>query len=220
MGRHAGFLTAAATLARQNGGDGPHLIYLPESPFDDQKFLQDVDRIYKKHGRCLIAVSEGISAADGTPVAVKLAVDQGHHVERDSHGNVQLSGTGALGDFLSQHVKNNLGKKLRVRADTFGYVQRCFAGCISETDRREARDVGRKAAEIAALGDLDGSITINRASDDPYRVEYGVAKLSDVAAKTRHMPGHWIADGNNVSDEFIRYARPIVGDLPVVELLR
>ena len=219
MGRHAGFLTAASSLARQNRDDGPHLIYLPETPFDDRKFLEDVDRVYAKHGRCLIAVSEGISDANKTPVAVKLALEQGHHVERDSHGNVQLSGTGALGDFLSQHLKKNLGKKLRVRADTFGYVQRCFAGCVSEADRREAREVGRRAAQVATMGDLDGSITINRTSDDPYTVQYGLAKLTDIAAKTRHVPQEWIEDGNNIADEFVRYASPIVGPLPVVERL-
>jgi ATP-dependent phosphofructokinase / diphosphate-dependent phosphofructokinase len=219
MGRHAGFLTAAAALARQYPQDGPHLIYLPEVAFDEQKFLQDVDRIYKKHGRCLIAVSEGIADKEGTPVAAKLAIQQGHHVERDSHGNVQLSGTGALGDFLGQHVRNNLGKKLRVRADTFGYAQRCFAGCVSPADRSEARAVGRRAAEVALLGDVDGSITLNRVSDNPYKVDYGLVKLTEIAAKTRHVPAEWIADGHDVTEDFLRYARPIIGPLPVVELL-
>jgi len=226
MGRHAGFLTAAAGLARTNPDDGPHLIYLPEVPFDSDQFLADVDRIYKKQGRCLIAVSEGINDGkpteqygSGMPIAVKLAVEQGHHVERDSHGNVQLSGSGALGDFLAIHIKNNLGKKLRVRADTFGYAQRSFAGCVSKTDRKEAREVGRKAAEIALLGDLDGSVTIQRVSDDPYGVEYRLVKLDQVAGKTRKMPPEYI-DGSNITDAFRRYAAPIVGPMPTVELLR
>lgn len=219
MGRHAGFLTAAAALARTGKDDGPHLIYVPEAAFDEQKFLADIDRVYKKHGRCLIAVSEGISDANGTAIATKLAEQQGHHVERDSHGNVQLSGTGALGDFLSTHVKNGLGKKLRVRADTFGYSQRCFAGVVSPSDRIEARMVGRKAAEVALLGDLDGSIAMTRTSDDPYTIEYNLVKLTDVAAKTRHLPEEWIIDGNDISDAFVKYVRPIVGPLPTVELL-
>jgi len=220
MGRHAGFLTASSVLARANPEDGPHLIYCPEAAFDEQKFLDDVDKVYKKHGRCLMAVSEGIADADGTPIAVKLAEKQGHHVERDSHGNVQLSGSGAMGDFLSKHIKDNLGKSLRVRADTFGYVQRCFAGCVSKVDQIEARGAGRKAAEVALAGNFDGSITINRTSHDPYTVEYGVADLKDIAAKTRHMKDDWIVDGNNVSEKFIRYVRPLVGTLPTVELLR
>lgn len=220
MGRHAGFLTAAAALARQNPEDGPHLIYVPEAAFDEHQFLADVDRIYKKHGRCLIAVSEGVSDKAHTPIAVKLAAAQGHHVEKDSHGNVQLSGTGALGDFLAQHIKENLGKKLRVRADTFGYVQRCFAGCVSPSDAVEAREAGRKAAQHALAGDLDGSIAIQRVSDEPYRVEYNVVKLTDVAAKTRHLPADWIVGGNDISDAFVKYVTPIVGPLPTVELLR
>jgi 6-phosphofructokinase 1 len=220
MGRHAGFLTAAAVLARQNPEDGPHLIYVPEVAFDEQKFLADVDAVYKKHGRCLIAVSEGIADKDHTAIAAKLALQQGAQVEKDSHGNVQLSGSGALGDFLATHIKNNLGKKLRVRADTFGYSQRSFAGCVSASDAAEARAVGRRAAEIALSGTMvDGSITINRVSDNPYKVEYGTAQLSDIAAKTRHLPSEWILNGNNISDAFIKYAKPIVGELPVVEML-
>ncbi|MBI1370524.1 MAG: diphosphate--fructose-6-phosphate 1-phosphotransferase [Planctomycetes bacterium] len=221
MGRHAGFLTAASVLARQNPEDGPHLIYCPESAFDEEKFVADVDRVFKKHGRCLIAVSEGISDAKHTPIAAKLAEQQGAAIDRDSHGNVQLSGSGALGDFLATHLKNHLGKKLRVRADTFGYVQRCFAGSISKVDQIEARAVGRKAAEVALAGQLDeGSITINRTSDNPYTVEYGVTAVTNIAAKTRHMKDEWIIDGNNVADDFVRYVRPLVGTLPTVELIR
>ncbi len=220
MGRHAGFLTAASVLARQNPEDGPHLIYVPEAVFDPDKFLTDVDRIYKEQGRCLIAVSEGIHDQEGEAMAVKLAEQQGHAVERDDHGNVQLSGSGALGDFLAQHIKLNLGKDLRVRADTFGYMQRCFAGCVSPTDRVEARAAGRKAAELALAGEREGSIAIQRPSDEPYTIEYNMVKLEDVAAKTRLLPEEFIEDDNNISDSFKKYVRPIVGPLPTVELLR
>jgi 6-phosphofructokinase len=219
MGRHAGFLTAASVLGRAGDNSGPHLVYVPESPLSREKFLADVDRVYKKLGRCVIAVSEGVHAEDGEPMAVKLAVEQGHHVERDSHGNVQLSGTGALGDFLGTLIKKELKIK-RVRADTFGYLQRCFPGCVSKTDQIEARAAGRKAAELAMSGDLDGSIAIQRVSDEPYQVEYRRIELRDVAAKTRHLPSEWIVDGCNISDDFVKYARPIVGPLPTVELLR
>ena len=92
MGRHAGFLTAAAALARKHHDDGPHLIYVPERTFDLEKFAQDVKAVYDKLGRCMVAVSEGIHDASGQPIATKLAKS----VERDAHGNVQLSGTGAL----------------------------------------------------------------------------------------------------------------------------
>jgi len=216
MGRHAGFLTAASIMARQSADDGPHLVYVPEVAFDVDRFLADVDHIYKRLGRCLIAISEGITNAKGEAVMTQLAARQ----EKDAHGNVQLSGTGALGDYLSETIRGELGAKLRVRADTFGYLQRCFAGCTSATDAEEARMVGRKAAELALSGDLDGSIAIRRVSNEPYRVEYKRIGLGDVAAKTRTLDPRYIADSNNINDSFKDYLSPLVGRLPVVESLR
>lgn len=217
MGRHAGFLTAASLLARQRPGDGPHLIYVPEAAFDIDRFLGQVDASMKKHSRCLIAVSEGIHDKDGTPIAVKLAEQSKKEVERDSHGNVQLSGTGALGDFLSELIKDKLGAK-RVRADTFGYLQRSFAGCVSETDAAEARHVGRVAAELALEGKYkDGSVAIQRVSSSPYQVEYKRIELSDVAAKTKVLDAGYIIDGCDIADSFREYLAGIVGTLPEVE---
>ncbi|MEM9250876.1 MAG: diphosphate--fructose-6-phosphate 1-phosphotransferase, partial [Planctomycetota bacterium] len=122
MGRHAGFLTAASMLGRQDPSDGPHLIYVPEAPLSIDKLMSDVDRVYKDKGRCLIAMSEGVHDADGTPLAARLAEESGSEIEKDSHGNIQLSGSGALGDFISTAIKTKLGIK-RVRADTLGYMQ-------------------------------------------------------------------------------------------------
>jgi len=218
MGRHAGFLTAAAMLGRVHPAEGPHLVYVPEVEFDADKFLGDVDATYKKYGRCLIAVSEGISDKEHQPIAAKLAVEQGHNVERDSHGNVQLSGTGALGDFLGIHVKKKLGIK-RVRSDTFGYLQRSFAGCYSLTDIKEARKAGRKAAQLAMAGRRDGSVAIVRTNAEPYKVTFTRVELADVAGKTRHLDVQHIVNGNNIAESFKSYALPIVGPLPVVELL-
>lgn len=221
MGRHAGFLTAASALARKNPDDGPHLIYTPEVAFNMDSFLADVDRVYSQQGRCLIAVSEGIHDENGNAMASLLAEKMHGDVERDAHGNVQLSGTGALGDFLSMEIKSGLGKHLRVRADTFGYMQRCFAGCVSPVDQAEARKAGRKAAKIATQTDTqDGSIAIQRVSDAPYTVKYATVDLKDIAAKTRVMPASYLKGGNDVTDEFVKYAEPIVGPLPTVELLR
>jgi len=150
MGRHAGFLTAASVLARQHENDGPHLIYVPEAPLSEEKFLADVDRVYSKQGRCLIAVSEGMSLPGGKTWAEAMS----SNLEKDAHGNVQLSGTGALGDYLAGLITKKLqapgGKKLRVRADTFGYLQRSFPGFVSETDAKEAHLVGQTAARYAA----------------------------------------------------------------------
>lgn len=223
MGRHAGFLTAASMLARQFDGDGPHLIYVPEVAFDIEKFLNDVARVYTKLGRCLIAVSEGIHDAQGNAIAAKLAEQLGAAVDRDAHGNIQLSGTGSLGDFLSRAVKETLSKrlnqKLRVRADTFGYVQRCFPGVVSSVDQQEARLAGRKAAELALQGHRDGSIAIQRVSDSPYKVDYKRIELTDVAAKTRTLDPKYIVDGCDIAPSFATYLRPLVGELPQVALL-
>ncbi len=217
MGRHAGFLTAASVLARQYEGDGPHLIYVPEAPLSEEAFLADVDRIYSQKGRCLIAVSEGIATPDGKTWAEKMAGD----LEKDSHGNVQLSGTGALGDFMANLVTKKLnnpgGKKLRVRADTFGYLQRSFAGNVSEVDAKEARKVGRQAVKYSANPKkLEGSVVMVRESSDPYKIKLGFTSIKNVARETKHLPDEFIENGNNITQAFIDYAKPLVGELPKV----
>jgi len=205
MGRNAGFLTAASSAARKYPDDGPHLIYLPERPFSVDKFLKDVRGVYDRFGRCVVAASEGIRDTDGNPILMKL-VDR---IEKDAHGNIQLSGTGALGDLLGESVKKNLNIK-RVRSDTFGYLQRSFFGCVSDVDQHEAREVGEKAVQFALWHDLDGSVTIQRTGS--YAVDYQLAPLEEIAAKTRTMPGEFINDkGNDVTDAFLFYVRPLLG---------
>ncbi len=218
MGRHAGFLTAASMLGRRSEADGPHLVYVPEVVFHVDKFLADVDAAYKKWGRCLIAVSEGIHDEHHRSIAAKLAEMSGAAVERDSHGNVQLSGSGAMGDFLADLIKKQLKIK-RVRADTFGYLQRSFASCVSETDAREARESAHEAGRLAVSGDIDGSVAIQRVSDAPYKVAYKRIELADVAAKTRHLDLSYIVNNNNIAESFKTYALPLVGKLPEVDTL-
>ncbi|MCF7837426.1 MAG: 6-phosphofructokinase [Candidatus Marinimicrobia bacterium] len=210
MGRHAGFLTAAAALARQYPDDGPHLIYLPERPFKIQDFAKDVQKVYKKYGRCVVAVSEGIADADGTPIAAT------YTAEVDSHGNVQLSGTGALGDLLAGIVRNKTDIT-RVRADTFGYLQRSFPTVASPVDAEEARAVAAFAVQTAVAGDVDGSIAIRRKPGKAYKVYFERVPLRNVAKETRHMPASFINKaGNDVTKAFIDYAAPIVGPLPAM----
>jgi 6-phosphofructokinase 1 len=216
MGRHAGFLTAASALARRDADDGPHLIYLPERPFAMSRFVKDVKAVHKRLGRCVVAVSEGIADARGIPIVTKAASSK----EVDAHGNVQLSGTGALGDILAQEIKNKT-HITRVRADTFGYLQRSFAGCVSETDAREASGVGATAVKEAISGNKDGSIAIMRKSGRKYGVEFKRVPLRSVAKETRHMPAKFINnEGNNVTQAFIDYAAPIVGKLPRIGKLK
>ena len=215
MGRHAGFLTAASALARRFPDDGPHLIYVPERTFAIPKFLADVRAQYDEHGRCVIAVSEGIHDETGLTIAEKLS----KNVERDAHGNVQLSGTGALADLLCDEIKSQLKIK-RVRGDTFGYLQRSFLGCVSDVDQREAREVGEKAVHFAMWGDRDGSVAIRRSGD--YAVDYALQPLEAVAGKTRTMEDSLIADaGNDVTAAFRSYLAPLLGaDMPESHRLR
>ena len=205
MGRHAGFLTAAAALGKKFPDDGPHLIYLPERTFSLDAFLADVKQTYAKYGRCVIAVSEGIHDASGEAIASLLSKE----VERDAHGNVQLSGSGALADLLCDEIKDKLGIK-RVRGDTFGYLQRSFAGCVSDVDQREAREVGEKAVQFAFWGERDGSVAIVRSG--AYAVDYILQPLEAVAGKTRVMEDAFIAaSGTDVTEAFRHYLQPLLG---------
>ena len=208
MGRHAGWLTAASILARRAEDDGPHLIYVPEKVFDLDDFCGQVDRVYSKHGRCLIAASEGIHDASGASLVKSK--------ERDSHGNVQLSGSGALGDLLAAEVKARLGKDLRVRADTFGYLQRSFAGVFSEVDASEAREVGRTAVRVATSGEVPhGSIVIQRLGQGAeYRAGFDVTALGNVAKETRDLDEGFLEGDCDISSSFVEYVRPLVGTLP------
>ncbi len=219
MGRHAGFLTAAAALGRRHKDDGPHLIYPPERVFSLDQFVSDVKAVYDRLGRCIVAVSEGIHDESGKPIITKLSAN----LERDAHGNVQLSGTSQLGDLLADYVKTNTNIS-RVRADTLGYMQRSFLGIVSDVDAREAREVGEKAVQYAHYGDEDGnttgSVTIHRTGF--YSVEYQLSGLSDVAAKTKVMPEEFMQkDVPDITDKFLIYLRPLLGSgMPESAVLR
>jgi ATP-dependent phosphofructokinase / diphosphate-dependent phosphofructokinase len=227
MGRHAGFLTAAAALARKYPDDGPHLIYLPERVFALDRFLADVKSVHERLGRCVVAVSEGIHDADNTPMLTRLTEQLGNPsgapLERDPHGNVQLSGSGALADLLCEAIRRHLGIK-RVRGDTFGYVQRSFLGCVSDVDQREAREVGEKAVQYAVWGGpqgaSSGSVAIQRNGD--YSVDYPLLPLTAVAGKTRLMPDEFIAaSGTDITAAFQCYLQPLLGTgMPQTHRLR
>ena len=210
MGRDAGFLTAASALARERKDDGPHLIYLPEVPFSLDGFVADVKKAVRRFGRAVIAVSEGIRDASGVPVATMFAGG-----EKDSHGNLQLSGTGQLGDYLASYLKKNSDLK-RVRADTFGYLQRSFPGIASETDLAEACGCARAAVRFALKGECRaGTVALVRKACKRYCVDYVAMPIAEAAKFTRSMPKEFIArSGNDVTGRFVEYLRPIVGDIP------
>jgi 6-phosphofructokinase len=209
MGRHAGFLTAASVLGRESPDDGPHFVYVPEVPFRVERFLADVKQCYEKHKRCIVAVSEGVA-------------DENHKTilpttETDSHGNAQLSGTGALGDYLAQLVRKELGIS-RVRSDTFGYMQRCFPTVASEIDMREARGAGEYGVQRLMRGETSGSVVLRRTGEgDAYAVEFDWTDLANVAGKTRTLDSSFIAAaGNDITKAFVHYAAPLVGPLPAM----
>jgi 6-phosphofructokinase 1 len=214
MGRDAGFLTAASALARIREDDGPHLIYLPEVVFTEEKFIKDVKAAMKKYGRCVCAVSEGIRGKDGVPIGAKLGSG-----ETDSHGNVQMSGTGALGDALATILKTKADIK-RVRADTFGYLQRSFPGIASKVDQAEARAAGEAAVKAALKGELTkGTIAIVREEGKKYKIAYAPVPVANAAKYTRSVPKEHIArNGHDVTEAFLDYVRPIVGELPHCEI--
>ena len=205
MGRHAGFLTAASALAKTFPDDGPHLIYLPERVFVIDQFLANVKDVYERYGRCVVAVSEGIHDAAGRPILAAM----GPELEQDAHGNLQLSGSGALADLLCTLIRERLNIK-RVRGDTFGYLQRSFLGCVSDVDQREAREVGEKAVQFAMWGHSHGTVALNRSGD--YAVDYTLLPLAAVAGKTRTMDDVFIAEsGTDVTDAFRLYLQPLLG---------
>ncbi|HUW56736.1 MAG TPA: 6-phosphofructokinase [Planctomycetota bacterium] len=235
MGRHAGYLTASSVLGKLDRDSGPHLVYCPERKFSMRRFITDVDRVYRRLGRCVVAVSEGINKGKG---ARKLIVYEAGMVmlrpgvrkelPKDEHGNPQLSGTGILADYLVYRVRKALepkyektGKKLRVRGDTFGYLQRSFPGVMSEVDAREATAVGKAAARFSLSADIDGSVVIRRKQGRRYAVEIDFLPLTDVAQGERRMSKGFInAAGNYVTKRFINYALPLIGKMPKTGLLK
>lgn len=244
MGRNAGWLTAASALARQKQADaGPHLIYLPERPKSLQDLLGDIASAYGRHGRALVAVSEGLCGPDGELLVQSPAIrselkslgmtailewlrsaaaveEAAGGATKDSFGHTQLGGTGVLADFIAAVVKTQLNRDgesdLRVRADTLGYAQRSFAGVVSETDAAEAELVGRAAVRYAIGGRDSGSVVLRRIDSSPdYEVETFLTALGNVAGKVKEMSDDLIApSGNDVTEAYLRYVAPLVGDLP------
>tara|TARA_B100000609_G_C17222857_1_gene441864 strand:- start:11830 stop:13059 length:1230 start_codon:yes stop_codon:yes gene_type:complete len=222
MGRSAGFLTASSAFARRYEDDGPHLIYLPERQFSVESFVEDVKEVYNRIGRCVIAVSEGIwSEMDDNgkhkPMILSIYEHRGEEVPRDPFGHPQLGG-GALADTLVALIRDNLNVG-RVRGDTFGYLQRSFVGCASDVDQEEARCVGERAVQFACHGDSSGSVCMRRVGD--YAIEYFLeTEIEKIGGKTKYMPEEWINErGNNVTEAFCAYAKPLIGTPVTAERL-
>lgn len=198
MGRHAGWLTAAGAIATHHGL-GPDLIYVPEVPFDLEKFKKDVKRIYDEKNRCLVAVSEGLVDKDNNFVGA-LATST------DAFGHKQLGGVASS---LLQIVEHDLN--IPCRAIEMSLLQRCASHLQSKTDVLEAIDVGSTAVKLACHGKSGIMVTIKRESSDPYIATYGYADLKDVANVEFKMPRSMInEEGNGITKEFIEYAAPLI----------
>jgi len=214
MGRHAGWLTAASTLGKSNEDDGPHLVYVPEKVFKIENFLKEVKEVYDSLGRCIVAVSEGIHNEEGEYFLQTYAKESGSGLagKTDSHGNIQLSGSGALGDTLTNLVSEHIDGA-RVRADTFGYLQRSFLADVSEVDAEEAERVGQYAV-VASQERDSGSVILKRQFSEKYFCDVDVVDLHKVAKHTKDMPQEFLDESKPyVTNDFFEYAMPLTGGI-------
>ncbi len=198
MGRHAGWLTAAASLATLSG-HGPDLIYLPEVPFSIEKFKNDVRRVYGENRQCLVAVSEGLKDENGILIGSSSGL-------RDAFGHFQLGG-------VSSKLSNILNSEMRISSRTIelGTTQRSASHLQSLTDVNEAIEVGRRAVKYALKGEHGIMVTIERSETDEYKVTYGKHPLKDIANIERIIPKDMInEDGNGVTKKFLEYALPLI----------
>ena len=200
MGRHAGWLTASAALAGL-AGCAPDLIYLPETDFDMEKFVESVERVYREKGNCIVAVSEGVHYADGS------FVSEAKTSATDGFGHAQLGGLASL---LAAVIKERTGAK--VRGIELSLLQRCGAHCASAVDVEEAFMAGKVAVESAVAGETGKMVAFKRAEDSAvYKCEYVLVPLTSVANYEKKVPAEWITpDGTGVTQDFIDYALPLI----------
>ncbi|MEQ4574157.1 MAG: 6-phosphofructokinase [Gammaproteobacteria bacterium] len=205
MGRHAGWLAAAAGLAGQSPDEAPQVILLPERPYDEATFLARVDAVVKKVGWCVVVASEGIHTADGRFVA-----DAGGGT--DAFGHAQLGG---VASFLAQRVKQQLGYKVHWTLPD--YLQRSARHVASKTDWEQAQAVGKAAVQYALKGMNAVMPVIVRTSDAPYRWKIEPAPLSKVANAERKMPANFLSkDGFGITERARRYLAPLIkGEAPL-----
>ncbi len=206
MGRDAGWLTGASVLARNKYNFAPHLIYLPETPFDEQNFIEDVKAAMDRYNNVVIAVSEGIKNADGKYISATSAVE-------DTFGHSQLSGTGKCLEYIiKQHIQ------VKVRSIEINILQRAAAHMSSVIDIGEAFRLGRHAVKVADFGKSGVMVTTVRKSNSPYAVDMGDTDVKNVAGLVKHVPREWINErGNDVTKEFIDYVYPLIQGEPVIK---
>ena len=201
MGRNAGWLTAAAALAKSDDCEGVDLIYLPEKPFDVDEFVSKIKELSKSGKSIVAAVSEGVKTADG-----KFVFELGEHAEFvDAFGHKQMSGTAK---FLTDKITNELG--IKARAIELSTLQRCAAHMTSRTDITEAYNVGGAAVKAAFEGETGKVVVLKRVSDDPYMCITETADVSKIANVEKKVPLEWITDDDYVTQDLIHYIHPLI----------
>ena len=201
MGRNAGWIAAGTTLAKSkdNPNDAPHLIYLPELPFSQDKFVEDVQNVLKKNRYCMVVVGERLVDKDGNYVANSAS-------GQDAFGHQQLGG---VGDYLANYIEQNLAVK--ARSCKLGIGQRAAAQCSSQTDNDEAFMAGQAAVKAAMAGETDKMVILVRGEGETYSCETGLAPLSEIANGVKEIPSDWISeDGVSMTAKFIKYAQPLI----------
>ncbi|MDO5403051.1 MAG: 6-phosphofructokinase [Eubacteriales bacterium] len=201
MGRNAGWLTAAAALAKGEDCEGVDMIYLPEKVFDIDQFMNHVKAVSTKGRSMVIAISEGIKVADG-----RYVFELSDHVEFvDAFGHKQLAGSAK---FLANKIGSELG--IKTRAVELSTMQRCAGHMTSRTDITEAFNVGGAAVKAAFEGESGRVVVLKRISDDPYMCITETHDVHDIANIEKKVPLEWITDDDYVTDELIRYIRPLI----------
>ena len=203
MGRNTGWIAAGSALARESENDAPHLVYVPEKPVKLSRFLDDVQKVYDRLGYALVAVSEGIVGEDGEPLNASTKA-----VDLDSFGHRQY---GDVGAYLAEVIKDKL--KLKARWEKPGTIQRVAGDRVSKVDVEEAYRVGKFAVQSAVEGKSGFMVTLIREEGPSYRVSTGLVELEKVANLRKAMPLNFInEEGNDVTEDFLKYARPLIGD--------
>ena len=201
MGRHAGWLTAASVLARKFEGDNPVLIYLPETAFDPEQFIEDVRAAMEKTANLVVCISEGINDGKGTFIC-ELASDVGV----DTFGHKMLTGSGK---YLENLVKERLGVK--VRSIELNVCQRCSSAMLSDTDLNEAAASGAYGVKCALEGATGKMITFRREAGEDYRIDYMTEDVNLICNQEKTVPAEWITgNGSDIGKEFIEYALPLI----------
>lgn len=201
MGRNAGWLTASSALARTEERRVPQLIYLCEKVFDEEKFIEDVNKALEKENNIIVAVSEGVKDATGYYVG-----EETKSGKEDAFGHKYLSG---IGKYLEGLVGNRIGCK--VRSVELNILQRCAGYMLSETDIIESRNLGAFAAVSAIRGESGKMSALKRICDDPYQVEIELADLSKIANFEKKVPMEWInEEGNDIKDDLLTYLKPLI----------